>query len=311
MSQQTPPRRRWARNTGAVAAAVALVVIGHAATRVRAEGVPAENPLVYSGLLEQGEEPVNGARSIGLKLHDAASGDAARCTVAPKETDVKAGRFAVVLHDQCAAAVHEHADLWVEISVDGAVLSPRTKLAAVPYALEARRAVEAAGGLRTEMNTLRAEVDELNARLANGLHLEGPLIHAVERVHGDGPGDETDNGALVSRHLTFTKTRDATGITVRYQDNFRVYGSDACRWEIRFNGASCADPGALAYDYYYGEVGPQNDHRSASNFGTCMGLPAGVYVIQVYTLPTPGYPVTNCYTGWNNQYWALEAEEVY
>jgi hypothetical protein len=42
-----------------------------------------------------------------------------------------------------------------------------------------------------------------------------------------------------------------------------------------------------------------------------MGLPAGNYVVQVYVGPSPGYAQTDCYTGWNNQYWALEVEEVF
>ena len=139
-----------------------------------------------------------------------------------------------------------------------------------------------------------------------------PLIRKIARSHGVGPMDGSDVGALASRVLVFQKTQDATGIRVSYEDNLRTRAAGSCRWEVRFNGASCSIPGPIAFDEYFGDTGnTSNDHRSKANFGTCFDLPAGNYAIQVYVQPTPGYPVSDCFTGWNNQYWALEAEEVH
>lgn len=143
------------------------------------------------------------------------------------------------------------------------------------------------------------------------LDVNGPLIRRIARAHGNGPNDGTDNGVIASRLLSFTKTQAATGIRVSWEDNLRVAGSCCCRWNIRFNGATCTDPGGLYFDHYYGGVAGENDHRTKANFGTCFGLGAGTYTVQVYVGPVGGNPVSDCYTGWDNQYWALEAEEVY
>ena len=136
----------------------------------------------------------------------------------------------------------------------------------------------------------------------------GPRI--IGRAHGRGPTQDEDNGPLPSRVLTVTKAQAGTGVRVSYQDNIRVLTVDrSCRYEIRFNGAPCPG-GGIFFDYYQGNVAGLNLHRSESNFGTCFGLPAGVHQIQVHVGPTPGYPVSDCFTGFFNQYWALEAEEV-
>lgn len=47
------------------------------------------------------------------------------------------------------------------------------------------------------------------------------------------------------------------------------------------------------------------------NFGTCFGLPADTYVVQVYVSAAPSGQLGNCKTGYLGQYWALEVEEVY
>ena len=74
-----------------------------------------------------------------------------------------------------------------------------------------------------------------------------------------------------------------------------------------FNEASCAAPGPLAYDYY--DPTGENLIRSQAVVGTCLGLLAGSYTIQVRVGDTPGYGGGDAYTGWNS-YWSLEAEEV-
>jgi hypothetical protein len=52
------------------------------------------------------------------------------------------GRFSVALPDTCATAVKASPDAWAEVLVDGASLG-RTKIGAVPYALEAGHATNA------------------------------------------------------------------------------------------------------------------------------------------------------------------------
>lgn len=166
MNSRMVPGTRAARvgwATG-VAAASACAVLGYSALSVRAAGAPADRPLVYSGVLEEDGKPVSGARMIAVKLHDAASGGAPRCAVGPDPTAVQAGRFSIGLDEECASAVHEVADLWVEIDVEGNTLLPRAKIAAVPYALEASRAADAAGALRDELNAMKNRLAALEQR---------------------------------------------------------------------------------------------------------------------------------------------------
>jgi len=141
-----------------------------------------------------------------------------------------------------------------------------------------------------------------------------PLVRKIARAHGVGPMELADVGPLNSRILVFEKKNPDTGIRVSYVDNLRTFGVAAsCRWEIYFNGLPCSNPGPLVFDQYSGHNGGplDNDHRSSTNFGTCFGLTEGTHVIQVRVGPTPGEVQGDCFTGWKNQYWALEAEEVY
>ncbi len=143
------------------------------------------------------------------------------------------------------------------------------------------------------------------------LDVKGQFIRQISRVQGYA-NDITNNGALVNRVLTFTKNRADTGIRVTWSDNFRVMNNaTSCRWEIKFNGVSCSNPGALVLDKYEGATG-SNRHDPSSFVGTCFGLAAGTYTIQGHTIgAVPGHSAGDCYTGWHNQLFSIEAEEVY
>ncbi len=120
---------------------------GYLAGTARATGIPTTGTLTYSGLLEdQGQRVNSAAFPIGLSLwDDQVSTDAAmhrRCELPSAPTAVTNGRFRLVLPDDCVAAVHANPDLYVDLSLQGASL-PRSKLSAVPYAVEASHAVNA------------------------------------------------------------------------------------------------------------------------------------------------------------------------
>jgi len=281
--------------------------------RARAAGAPTMQPLTYSGVLTNtaGVPLTDASKNIQITLWDMATGGTQACSTASTATPLTAGAFQVVLPPACTTAIHGAGDLWVEVFVDGASVG-RTKLGATPYAIEADHAVNAdqsAAGFQVP-GTLTAG----NAQVTGNVNVGGTVVRKIARAHGLGPNEEMDNGAIASRVLTFTKTQAATSIRVSYTDNFSVYTptgtAGACRWEIQFNGVSCATPGKLIYDVYVGTT--FNHHRPASLFGTCSGLAAGTYNIQVTATTAPGYVLANsdCYTGWNAAYWALEAEEV-
>ena len=121
--------------------AVALGAAAYWTGRAQAAGIPTLQPLTYSGTLEEGGTSANGMRSMTLRLHDAETAGNVACTTtgAYQVTD---GRFSIPLDATCTTAVQDNPDLWVELTV-GTDTLPRTKLGAVPYAVEANRAQEA------------------------------------------------------------------------------------------------------------------------------------------------------------------------
>ena len=127
-----------------IALAVGVAVVGYRQGRARADGIPTMSPLTYAGTLEEGGAPVNGSRNIRITVwDDALSTDSAhsRCTTIASGTNVTSGRFQVTLDAACAGVVHATPDLWLEVEVNGGSLG-RTKISAVPFAVEAARAAD-------------------------------------------------------------------------------------------------------------------------------------------------------------------------
>jgi hypothetical protein len=124
------------RRAAISAAPVLALAIGYWVGRARA-GVPSVTPLFYAGTVEDGGGPLTGAHTITVRLWDAASAGNALCAEGPAgSTTVNAGRFRVALDVSCVAAVHTNGETFIEVKVDGTAL-PRSKVGAVPYALEA------------------------------------------------------------------------------------------------------------------------------------------------------------------------------
>ena len=134
----------------AVTVALSCVVsalLGIFAHRVFAVGIPAVNTLTYTGVLEDTNGvALTGSRNIQLQVWNAATEGAIQCATTSSVTALVGGRFHVPLPSTCVDAVKKNADLWVEVLVDGASLG-RSKLGAVPYAVEAQQAQEAAGAV--------------------------------------------------------------------------------------------------------------------------------------------------------------------
>lgn len=121
-----------------------MLALGYNVTRARADGIPATRPLTYSGTLEENGTPATGMRNLRLTIYDDAMSSSSmntRCITNAPNTPVNNGRFQVVLDPACVAAVRSTPDLWLEIEVSGAAIG-RTKLSAVPFAVESGRANE-------------------------------------------------------------------------------------------------------------------------------------------------------------------------
>lgn len=133
---------RHGRWIAAGALSLVAAAVGYRAGFVRADGIPATSPLYYAGYLEEAGRPVEGSRNIVVYFWtDATSMDSDRlaCRSPGPGTAVSGGRFRVVLDNRCAAAVRSTPDLWVEVEVNGTGYG-RSKIGAVPFAIEASRA---------------------------------------------------------------------------------------------------------------------------------------------------------------------------
>jgi hypothetical protein len=157
------------------AASFAVLAVGAGLTaqalwgRAGAEGVPATEPLFYSGELVENGVPVEGARPVSLILWSSATAtDAAskRCETVAASAAVVKGGFRLALDASCVAHVRSTPDLWIETLVAGKSLG-RRKIGAAPYAIEAEhatsatRAAEATGGLNARLGALEEQVAAL------------------------------------------------------------------------------------------------------------------------------------------------------
>jgi hypothetical protein len=139
---------------------------------VAAEGAPTAQPLFYAGTLSSKQgEPLDGTHPVQVSLFSAVTGGSALCTTSMLQVPVTAGRFRVELPSGskgCREAVANNPDTWAELTVDGTTF-PRTKVGAVPYAIEADHAKSAAsvtGGQADTLTQLSATVASLQASMA-------------------------------------------------------------------------------------------------------------------------------------------------
>ena len=176
---QVTPRSRL-RDGSLKAAGLSLLAVAAGSVtalalrgKAGAEGIPASEPLYFSGELTENGTPVEGTRPVMLQLWSSATAtDAAskKCeTSAPSAALVK-GSFRVPLDPTCVAQVRATPDLWIEPLVGGKSLG-RRKIGAAPYAIEAdhatsaTRAAEATGALQTRIATLEQQLTALTQGL--------------------------------------------------------------------------------------------------------------------------------------------------
>ena len=142
---------------GGLSIGAASLVLGYVAGRARASGFQAE-PMTYRGVLtDLAGVPLTGTKNVQIQFWDQATGGAVQCSIGPIPATLAGGAFEIALPDTCSTAVHATRDLWAEVFVDGSSLN-RTKLGAVPYALEAKNASNAVGALGTRLAAIEARL---------------------------------------------------------------------------------------------------------------------------------------------------------
>jgi hypothetical protein len=136
--------------------AVGLAAVGGFATaalwmsHAGAQGIPTAPTLHYSGTVLDNGTPASGVKNITVQLWTAADAGTMVCERPRSTVAVVAGRFRVELPDTCLAAVRAQPNLWVQTLVESTAF-PRTKLGAVPYAVEADRAAALAGAQAAQL----------------------------------------------------------------------------------------------------------------------------------------------------------------
>jgi hypothetical protein len=134
---------RWQRTVSA-ASGVALCAAGILVGRALASGIPVTGALTYSGVVEDASgNAVSGNHNIQVNFWNSQTGGTTPlCLTASVPVTLTAGRFSVPLPDSCTAAVQANKDVWAEVLFDGTAMG-RSKLGAVPYAVEAAHATAA------------------------------------------------------------------------------------------------------------------------------------------------------------------------
>jgi len=124
---------------GAVIGVIATLV-----SRAGAGGMPTPKQLRYAGRLENADgTPLTGTPAIQISLwnEDKPDDNLPLCQVSMSKVPLDVGRFSIELPDACTEAIKEHANVQVEVRVEGAGLGKR-KLGAVPYAIESAHTLE-------------------------------------------------------------------------------------------------------------------------------------------------------------------------
>jgi hypothetical protein len=140
-----------------VAAGLGLVAVGYVAGVVRAQGIPTSQPLVFTGRLTSNGQPVTDpGRNLVVRLYQAGTTVNPVCVSSGTPVRLDDGHFKVDLPDLCVTAVQSNNNLEAEVALDNVTIG-RTRINAVPYAVEAVRAgtaVTATGALDDRLRTL-------------------------------------------------------------------------------------------------------------------------------------------------------------
>lgn len=100
-------------------------------------GTPLGTGFTYQGQLKQSGSPFTGSASMTFSLYDAGVGGAFWGAQTVPGVSINGGLFTVMLNDsgQFGASAFSGERRWLEISVNGATLTPRQEITAGPYAL--------------------------------------------------------------------------------------------------------------------------------------------------------------------------------
>ena len=100
----------------------------------------APNEIRYNGKLKEFGEVTNGTKTMNFKIYDQLTGGTAKWESGGKSVKVSSGIFSYVFSPDETQIDWSKKDFYLEIVIDGKVLSPREKLTSVPYSLHSTSA---------------------------------------------------------------------------------------------------------------------------------------------------------------------------
>jgi hypothetical protein len=241
-------RATWTKSVlrpPALFAGAALALIGAAffTGRVLAAGIPETEALRYAGtLMDVKGQPLEGEPEIQLRFWDAGSAGNVLCSKAKERVALRAGRFSLVLPDECTDAIRGNKDAWIEIIIDD-VSTGRAKAGAVPYAVEAERATSAAG-------VLRRELDQLQGRFVPTLRAVIPIVTGPQNVTATaytqvGPGALALRQALETVPEQIPRSKRQVRFRVTYTDDLNGSACQPNESEWRLGRHDAADTSFL------------------------------------------------------------------
>ncbi len=194
------------KRTMAAVALAATAALALGLNFAAAAGAPEVDPLVYQGqLLDKSGALVATSTPVQVALFKSATPGTgvAVCQSPVTNTEKGTGRFSVALGSACVKAAHENSTLYVEVVVGATTktILPRSKLAAVPFALEADHAKTASGAtgqLKSEMDALKTSglgvsTAELNTTSVGpnsaAITTKGGTLHIHASVRMTGTGE--------------------------------------------------------------------------------------------------------------------------
>ncbi len=220
--------------TLALTATLSAALTGLVVHTVRAVGIPTMPSMFYRGTLDPAPPGIV-TRTFRVALYNVASGGSELCHTGDVSVSVNNGAFEVPLPDACTAVIHDNNNLWLQLTVDGTVL--RTKLGAVPYAIEAESATLASTG-----SALDTRIAALEARL-----------NAATDANPDCPRGYTRDATITAYTVC---TRTVTLGTAAIRDDVVKVGSGVTAfWIDRFE-ASVYDSAGTPFGTGTSEVYP-------------------------------------------------------
>ncbi|TBR19280.1 hypothetical protein EPO15_14425 [bacterium] len=139
------------------------------------------NGMNYQGRLEKDGFPVTGTRSMAFRLYNAVTGGTALYNSGTLAVDVRQGIFSVSL-DIPFGSLTGTAQKYLELEVEGVVLSPRDALRSVPYAkvaetVEGNVEISTAGLTFTTNNIDSLSISSASGRVGIGTASPGSRLH--------------------------------------------------------------------------------------------------------------------------------------